>query len=91
MSHASQMNGRAQVKESTVQAIAAFRREFPELLREHDGEWVVYKGCERLGIDPSLDDLWNRCRSDGHKAEELIFLGIDRDAIRELDGDITIY
>jgi hypothetical protein len=44
-----------------VQAYDAYQRELSELLRTHPGQWVAYRGQERLGIAGSQIDLYRRC------------------------------
>lgn len=39
-------------------SIEAFRRDLPELLRDHRGRWVAYYGDERLGIANSEGELY---------------------------------
>jgi hypothetical protein len=41
-------------------SIEAFRRDLPELLQTHRGQWVAYHGDERLGFGETETELYQR-------------------------------
>ncbi|MCY2989909.1 MAG: DUF5678 domain-containing protein [Planctomycetota bacterium] len=41
-------------------SIDAFRRDLPELLETHRGQWVAYHGDERLGFGETETELYRR-------------------------------
>jgi hypothetical protein len=53
------------VSPAILAAEGAFRKELPELLKTHRGQWVAYSGSERLGIDPSHPSLYQKCLEQG--------------------------
>src|SRR5947199_2530600 len=43
------------------QAWAAFQRDYPQLLQQRCGQWVAYRGDERVGFAPTASELHHEC------------------------------
>ena len=64
------------VPEILYVAVKAFRRDLPELLRNHDRELVAYHGEHRIGISPEARPLLDLCESLGLNRREVLIVGI---------------
>lgn len=53
------------------EAVAAFRRDLPGLLRTHPGQWVAYHGGRRIGFADSKTLLIRYCGGEGHRPADL--------------------
>jgi len=53
------------------QAIDAFENDLPRLLESHRGQWVVYRGEERLDFGTSKTALLQTCYARGYPDEDL--------------------
>ncbi len=62
-----------------AQAQIRHRRDLPELLRDHLGAWVAYKGDERLEIGSSKTRLYRKYLDQGLGRDELLVLCVDPD------------
>lgn len=58
--------------EGIARSLAAFRRDLPQLLGEHAGEWVAYHHDERVGFDKSKTELYRRCLDRGMNRGEFV-------------------
>jgi hypothetical protein len=52
----------------------AYYRDLPELLREHRWDSVAYHGDRRVGIAPSGEELYEKCRKEGLPEGEYVVL-----------------
>jgi hypothetical protein len=59
------------------------RRDLPELLSEHQDEWVAYKGDERLEIGRSKTALYRKYLDQGGARNELLVLCIEPDLFED--------
>ncbi|HUG89587.1 MAG TPA: hypothetical protein VML55_02055 [Planctomycetaceae bacterium] len=66
-----------------AKSIAAFRRELPELLKTHRGQWVAYHGDERVGFGRRQTPLYQECLRRGWSRDEFIVWGIEPCALDE--------
>ncbi|MBW3538826.1 MAG: hypothetical protein KY476_01010 [Planctomycetes bacterium] len=55
-----------------TKSIAAFRRDLPELLKTHRGQWVAYHGDERIGFGRSKTDLYEACFRGGLSRDDFV-------------------
>ncbi|MBW3541612.1 MAG: hypothetical protein KY476_15190 [Planctomycetes bacterium] len=55
-----------------TQSIAAFRRDLPDLLKKHRGQWVAYHGDERIGFGRRQTPLYQECLRRGLARDEFI-------------------
>ncbi|MBW3539377.1 MAG: hypothetical protein KY476_03835 [Planctomycetes bacterium] len=60
-----------------TKSIAAFRRDLPELLNKHRGQWVAYHGDQRLGFGRSKTDLYEECFRRGLTLDDFVVCGIE--------------
>jgi hypothetical protein len=70
-------------------SIDAFRRELPELLKKHRGQYVAYHGDERIGIDRSQISLYHKCFRRGLGRDDFLVCGIDQ-GVFDPDEEIEI-
>jgi hypothetical protein len=52
----------------TAVALAAFRRDLPQLLLERRGQWVAYEGERVIGFATTKTELYQRCAREGYTA-----------------------
>jgi hypothetical protein len=57
---------------SIDEAFKAFRRDLPQLLREHPREWVAYHGDRSIGCGRSQVDLYESCLRRGYAEGEFL-------------------
>jgi hypothetical protein len=62
----------ADVSSLDEQAEEAFLRDLPQLLKERPGQWVVYRGAERLGFGTTKTALLQQCYAQGFREDELL-------------------
>jgi hypothetical protein len=67
--------------------LEAFRRDLPELIEKHQGEFVAYSGNRRLGIDRSQRKLVRLCLSQGLSTHEFVVPGIAPEIPDDLDWE----
>jgi hypothetical protein len=53
-----------------------FRRDLPELIGSHAGDWVAYSGEERIGVGPSEKELVLRCVRQGLRDDQFVVRAI---------------
>jgi hypothetical protein len=53
-------------------SLEAYRRDLPELMKTHYGQWVAYHGDQRLGFSRSKTALVQECLRRGIRDEEFI-------------------
>jgi hypothetical protein len=59
------------------QALQAFLRDLPDLYRERPGEWVAYRGAERLGFGKEQHLLYQDCLNRGFQLDEFVVFCIE--------------
>ena len=67
-------------------AWSAFRRDLPDLLRNHAREWVAYCGDECLGFSHSKALLYQECLRRGLSLGSFLVLSVEPDVPRVADG-----
>jgi hypothetical protein len=67
--------------------LEAFRRDLPELLEQHKGQFVAYSGDRRLGINRSQRKLVRLCLSQGLSVHEFVVPGIAPEIPDDLDAE----
>jgi len=58
-------------------SLATFERELPALLIERPGEWVAYRGDQRLGIARTRTELHRQCVGHGMHVDEFLICCIE--------------
>jgi hypothetical protein len=61
-----------QVPPCITQAQQAFRRDLPQLLKNHYRQWVAYHGDKRIGFGASLRQLYQECLRRGYPEGEFL-------------------
>jgi hypothetical protein len=73
--------GRAELPQRSVdpreQAWDTFQRDYPALIAEHTGEWVAYRGTQRLGLAPTKTQMYQTCLGQGLHWEEFLVCCIE--------------
>jgi len=59
------------------QAFDAFENDLPHLLKSHRGQWVVYRGAERLAFGTSKTMLLQACYARGYPDEDLYVRSVE--------------
>jgi hypothetical protein len=57
----------------------AFREDLPQLLEQHAGQWVAYRGKHRLGFSHSQRDLYKQCLDQGFSLDEVLVCSVEPD------------
>jgi hypothetical protein len=60
-------------------AIAAFRHDLPQLLRDHPGKWVAYRGSQQVGIATDDFDLYEACYEAGFDLSDFVVECIEQE------------
>lgn len=58
-------------------SIEAFRRDLPDMLRTHRGEWVAYHGDQRIDFGKSQTELYKACFRRGLTRDDFVVCGVD--------------
>jgi hypothetical protein len=61
------------------EGIQSFQHDFQEISNTNPGQWVAYRGAERVGFGESKVELLNRCLRQGLRYEELLVRMIQPD------------
>ena len=67
-----------------TRSVAAFRRDLPELLNEHAGEWVAYHHEDCVGFGGSKTQLYKECLSHFGRGEFIVEFVEPEDPYTEL-------
>jgi len=70
-------------------SIDVFRRDLPELLRTHPGQWVAYHGDERVGFGRTETELYQRCFARGLTRDDFI-VGFAEPGAFDPDDEIEV-
>jgi len=65
----------------------AFRRDLPELLKNHEGKWAAYRGDRRLGITRTKSQAFQLGFKEGLTDHEFVVLGITPEIPDDVDGE----
>ena len=68
------------------QALLAFRRDLPGLMKEQPGKWVAYHGDSRVGIAKTDLELYQLCARQGIPQNKRIVRPIDLEPPLEVDS-----
>jgi hypothetical protein len=63
-----------------TKSIEAFRRDLPEMLKEHRGRWVAYHGDERIAFGQRETPLYQECLRRGFARDEFMVCVVEPDA-----------
>jgi hypothetical protein len=67
------------------QSREAFRRDLPQLLRQHYRKWVAYSGDQQLGLCPSKTRLYQECLRRGLEPGQFLVFSIEPEVPREVE------
>ncbi len=59
------------------QALQAFQRDLAQLWTERSGQWVAYRGEQRLGFALSKHELYQQCFQRGLPRDEFVIFCIE--------------
>ncbi len=68
------------------QALAAYRRDLEQLLRERPGQWVAYHGDRRLGFARTITQLYEECQRQGYAPEQFLVRCIEPEPVFDYLG-----
>jgi hypothetical protein len=68
-----------------AQARAAFERDLPELLREHEGQWVAYFGEKQLAFGTTRRELYQQLIPEGYPDNQLFLCFVEEDPFGEAE------
>jgi hypothetical protein len=68
------------------QALQAFRRDLPNLMKEHPGRWVAYHGDRRVGIAKTDLELYQLCDRQGIPDDDYIVRPVEPEPPDEVDS-----
>ncbi len=74
-----------QVPTGIARSVAAFRRDLPKLLEEHDGEWVAYHHDQRVQLGSSGRAIYRNCLERGISQDDFIVRRIVPDVARVVE------
>jgi hypothetical protein len=66
----------AEVHPKIREALEAFRRDLPEMMKGHHKQWVAYYGANRLGFGDKTE-LYQRYQAQGYDPEELFITTVE--------------
>jgi hypothetical protein len=74
-------------------SIETIRRDLPEMLETHRGEWVAYHGDERIGFGTSQTELVEECFRRGLTRDDFVVCGVGQgvfapDEVIEISPDV---
>jgi hypothetical protein len=58
-------------------SIEAFRRDLPDIVRTHRGNWVAYHGDERIGFGKTQTELYMECFRRGLTRDDFVVCGVE--------------
>ncbi|GEM_PF-4322852 len=73
-----------------VQARNAFRRDLPELLRDHPRRWVAYHGDRRIGVGGTKTALYQDCLRRGLGRDQFLVLLVEPEMPDEIEVPIDV-
>jgi len=73
------------IPEGIARSVAAFRRDLPQLLGEHPGEWVAYHHNERVELGSSGRVLYRHCLERGISQDDFVVRRIVPDVARVIE------
>lgn len=76
-----------QVPPLIQKALEKHRRDLPELMKKHAGEWVAYRGEERLEFGRSQRALYHKYLDCGLRLDEVVVLGVEPELPDEVELD----
>jgi hypothetical protein len=65
-------NGDDPIPPMLDRSLKAFRRDLPQLLKSHCGQWVAHRGDEIVGFGRTERELYKRCFGLGLKDDEFL-------------------
>ena len=76
----------AMIAPEILEAKEAFERDLPELLLEHDGQWVAYYRSQRIGFGSSMPGLYQQCFQQGYRDKKILVRFVEE----PLDGPCEV-
>ena len=70
-------------------SIDAFRRDLPDMLKTHRGNWVAYHGDERMGFGKTETELYHECFRRGLTRDDFVVCGVE-ESVFDPDEEIEI-
>ncbi|GEM_PF-2441520 len=67
----------AQIQDLQEQAESAFEKDLPQMWLERPGQWVAYRGDERLGFAAQKHTVYQQCLQRGFVNEEIAVFCIE--------------
>ena len=64
-------------------SVDAFYRDLPELLNEHERQWVAYHDDRRLGFGRTESELIQHCKRSGLNTDEVFIMVVDPSALTD--------
>jgi hypothetical protein len=71
-------------------AWTTFQSDYSSLIKDHAGEWVAYRGSERLGFARTKTELYQECLHRGLNREEFLVCCIEPDVDELYFGPSTM-
>ncbi|MBI1900566.1 MAG: hypothetical protein HYS13_05575 [Planctomycetia bacterium] len=62
----------AMIAPEILEAKEAFERDLPELVREHEGQWVAYYRRQRIAFGSSMPGLYQQCFQQGYHDKKIL-------------------
>lgn len=78
-------NGPPPLPPGVEKALRVFKAHFPELLKQHPGEWAACDQNQFLFVGKSWDRIYERCLKRGLKEDEFVVLCLLPDATAYID------
>jgi hypothetical protein len=73
-----------------LQARQAFRRDLPELLRDHPRRWVAYHGDQRIAVGATKTALYQDCLRRGLQRDQFLVLLVEPEMPDEIEVPIDV-
>lgn len=80
----------AHMKPEIRAAIAAFRRDLPELLTTHAGQWAAYSPTGRIALGESKTELYQASLGHGHARDAFIVFRIEPETSDDVDLPLEV-
>jgi hypothetical protein len=65
------------VPPAVAQGQEAFRRDLPQLLEQYRGQWVAYRGPDRIAVGKTQEAAYQQCLQSGKGKEDFVVLYVE--------------